>query len=374
MAGPRPRSTGTGTAMRRSGSGARSGCGLFGAAALWLGGGLAAPAASLATPLDSLPYAALMTADEVRQPDSYDFPTGPAQGSTPPPMEEREGRITRRAWTVPGPGMTTLQLLAPLREALTGAGFETVLDCATRRCGGFDFRYALDLLPAPAMNVDLFDFRALTLRREGRAGPEEVFLMVSRSSSAGYVQMVHAGPEAPGQSTGQSTGQTSGLPDPADPAMAAEGTLPDGALSGSLAGALPLLPPSGAADLPPMAQLLSRDGRIVLSDLRFATGAATLEEGPSPSLDALAAMLKADPACHLLLVGHTDSDGALAPNQELSRARAEAVRQRLIAAYGIAPDRIEAHGVGYLAPIASNLTEEGRKANRRVEAILLPKS
>ena len=47
------------------------------------------------------------------------------------------------------------------------------------------------------------------------------------------------------------------------------------------------------------------------------------------------------------------------------------MRARLISEYGIDPARIEAEGMGYLAPVASNLTEAGRQANRRVEAILL---
>jgi OOP family OmpA-OmpF porin len=47
------------------------------------------------------------------------------------------------------------------------------------------------------------------------------------------------------------------------------------------------------------------------------------------------------------------------------------VRVRLIEEYGIAAARLEAQGIGYLAPIASNLSAEGREANRRVEVVLL---
>jgi len=74
----------------------------------------------------------------------------------------------------------------------------------------------------------------------------------------------------------------------------------------------------------------------------------------------------------IALVGHTDTVGGLQGNIALSRERAQAVRQRLIDDYDIAPERVEAEGTGYLAPLATNRTAEGREANRRVEAVLLP--
>jgi OOP family OmpA-OmpF porin len=73
----------------------------------------------------------------------------------------------------------------------------------------------------------------------------------------------------------------------------------------------------------------------------------------------------------LALVGHTDDTGDLQANTSVSTRRAQAVRTRLINAHGVASDRIEAQGVGYLAPITSNATAEGRDLNRRVEAVLL---
>ena len=44
---------------------------------------------------------------------------------------------------------------------------------------------------------------------------------------------------------------------------------------------------------------------------------------------------------------------------------------RLVEGHGVPRAQLEADGVGYLAPIASNLSEAGRQANRRVEAVLL---
>ncbi|MGI3166717.1 OmpA family protein [Pseudooceanicola sp. 200-1SW] len=299
---------------------------------------------------DSLPFAARQTATSLRAPDSYAFPIGPATAQAAPPVQLVEGTITRRAWVTPGGDVTSLQLLRPLRAALEAEGFETLLNCAAQRCGGFDFRFALEVIDPPAMMIDLFDYRALTARRGGtaEAPAQMVFVLVSRSSSAGYIQVVEAD-STPGAAP----------TDPVDPA-------PTKGLA-----ALPAAP-LGEAQADSFASALERDGRLVLSDLRFATGAVRLEGGPAASLDALAQVLAAHPEARLLLVGHTDSEGSLDTNRTLSRQRAEAVRQRLIQAHDIAPGRIEAHGVGFLAPIASNTTEAGRKANRRVEAILLP--
>ena len=56
-------------------------------------------------------------------------------------------------------------------------------------------------------------------------------------------------------------------------------------------------------------------------------------------------------------------------NAKLSQARAEAVMQSLVSQHGIAAARLAARGVGPLAPVASNDTEEGRARNRRVELV-----
>ena len=96
-----------------------------------------------------------------------------------------------------------------------------------------------------------------------------------------------------------------------------------------------------------------------------------LGEGPFPSLDQLASFLNSRPSVRIALVGHTDSVGSLDGNIALSRKRAQSVRRRLVDKFKIDPSRLEAQGMGYLAPVASNLAEAGRDANRRVEAILL---
>ena len=72
----------------------------------------------------------------------------------------------------------------------------------------------------------------------------------------------------------------------------------------------------------------------------------------------------------LLGQGHAVLSG-LDANIALSRSRAVAVRDRLIQNFDVPAAQMDAEGMGYLAPVASNLTPEGREANRRVEVVLL---
>ena len=300
-------------------------------------------AAALANPaILSLPAGAEVTASVALPGTSYALAIGPwgEDGVHSLPLE---GNRTDTAWRLRANQNTTLQILAPLREQLEAAGFSVIYQCDTDACGGFDFRYALDLLPEPSMHVDLGDFRYLAAAR----GPEHVALMVSRSSESAYVQQIafSAQSVAPPRIDNPLT------PRPETPGPAAE--------------------PDRGAQLPgSVGAALEGRGAVALDDLAFASGAATLEDRPYPSLEALAAYLARTPGAQVALVGHTDAVGGLAANVALSKKRAEAARTRLIERHGVTPGQISAEGAGWLAPRASNLTPEGRERNRRVEAVL----
>jgi outer membrane protein OmpA-like peptidoglycan-associated protein len=69
------------------------------------------------------------------------------------------------------------------------------------------------------------------------------------------------------------------------------------------------------------------------------------------------------------VVGHTDNVGQLPANLDLSHRRADAVVKILSTKYSIAASRLDAQGVGPLAPVASNDSDAGRAKNRRVELV-----
>ena len=70
-----------------------------------------------------------------------------------------------------------------------------------------------------------------------------------------------------------------------------------------------------------------------------------------------------------MIVGHTDNQGSLDYNIDLSTRRADAVRNYLMGEHGIDGGTMRAAGVGFLAPVATNSSEDGRSQNRRVEIV-----
>ena len=114
----------------------------------------------------------------------------------------------------------------------------------------------------------------------------------------------------------------------------------------------------------------TEDNRLKLnvpSDVSFDTGRADIKPQMRPVLDEIGRNL--DPNVRVTIVGHTDSTGSDAINDPLSRERAAAVRDYL-SARGVAPSRVSVTGRGSHEPVASNDSESGRAANRRVEIFL----
>ena len=83
------------------------------------------------------------------------------------------------------------------------------------------------------------------------------------------------------------------------------------------------------------------------------------------------ALIKNDSDSQMVVEGHTDSQGGADYNMDLSRRRAQTVRDYLVSRQ-IAADRIIATGFGLTRPIADNTSAEGRANNRRVEIVVKP--
>ena len=110
-------------------------------------------------------------------------------------------------------------------------------------------------------------------------------------------------------------------------------------------------------------------GRVVLDGLFFDHDKATLTAQSKPALDEIARFLTMRPELSVFVVGHTDASGTFAYNEQLSRDRAAAVAAALVDGYGIAAERLEAHGVGPLVPVFTNTSDAGKTKNRRVELV-----
>jgi outer membrane protein OmpA-like peptidoglycan-associated protein len=131
-----------------------------------------------------------------------------------------------------------------------------------------------------------------------------------------------------------------------------------------------------AADLAKIASVKQEARGMVITlsgSVLFATAKWELLPAAQTRLNDVAdALTKSEPDATMVVEGHTDSQGALAMNEQLSQKRAEAVRTYLISR-GIASDRVSATGLGPSRPIADNTSPEGRANNRRVEIVVSQK-
>ena len=106
-------------------------------------------------------------------------------------------------------------------------------------------------------------------------------------------------------------------------------------------------------------------------EILFATDSATVNPVLQSDLRVLAGSLQRYPGSTVQIVGHTDNTGSASYNQDLSVRRANSVRAVLVSS-GVPAGRVAAYGQGEDAPIASNLTPEGRAQNRRVDITIIP--
>jgi outer membrane protein OmpA-like peptidoglycan-associated protein len=123
------------------------------------------------------------------------------------------------------------------------------------------------------------------------------------------------------------------------------------------------------ADAKALSNDIAATGHVAVEGIYFDTGKAALKPESTPALLEVAKMLKANASFKYWVVGHTDTDGRTDDNQRLAEARARAVVAVLVSTYGIPAARLEGYGVGPLAPVATNDTEDGKAKNRRVELV-----
>ena len=305
-------------------------------AALFLGV-MGCVALASTAPAFELPRTATLVFDTTVPTGRYALPVGPLENGALP-LTAIDGQVTRRVWQIPQTDATALRLFQGIRDQLIEGGSELIFQCRARTCGGFDFRYAVEVLEAPAMFVDLGAYHFASFVDVASAA--HLSLLVSKGGTTGYVQLIDVRPQGT--------------------APQVSSTVPQ---APSQAGLL-------ASDMA-LGEKLAAVGATILDDLEFATGADTLTDGSFASLEQLAEFLAAQPDARVILVGHTDATGSLEGNIALSKRRAEAVRLRLIERYDIQAAQIISEGVGFLSPRATNSTEQGRNINRRVEVVLI---
>ncbi len=128
---------------------------------------------------------------------------------------------------------------------------------------------------------------------------------------------------------------------------------------------------------PLYSRIIVKEDKLELKEhIQFAWDQAIIETDTFPMLDEVVRALQDNRSFHVRIEGHTSSEGQDDHNQTLSEKRAEAVLNYLVS-HGVAKDRLGYKGFSSSVPIESNVTAQGREANRRVvfnvELIILNK-
>jgi OOP family OmpA-OmpF porin len=265
----------------------------------------------------------IITGYRVKDFDATSLQAAPFKDGKPVDARRLEGRITRIAYRT-NPGPSILEVSRNFETQLAKAGFETLLVCDVDQCGGIPFSEKVDGLPIPQMWVDGFNYRYYAGRKTEGGRETYAAVLVSANNNNIYAQLTVA---------------------------------QLGAIENKM------------VDAAAMAKGLGDKGHIALYGIYFDTDKATIKPESAPTLAEMAKLLNGQPKLNVFIVGHTDSQGSFEHNMTLSRQRAEAVAAALAGSYKIARTRLRTAGVGYLAPVGSNASDEGRALNRRVELV-----
>ncbi|MAM19924.1 MAG: OmpA family protein [Christiangramia sp.] len=113
---------------------------------------------------------------------------------------------------------------------------------------------------------------------------------------------------------------------------------------------------------------LLTEGSFSTTGILFDSGSDVIKPESYGVLKTIAEAL-GDGELNIQIIGHTDSDGETAFNQQLSEKRAASVKSKLVQDFGISAQRITTSGKGESAPVASNDDDAGKAQNRRVEFV-----
>ena len=112
---------------------------------------------------------------------------------------------------------------------------------------------------------------------------------------------------------------------------------------------------------------LLTEGKFVTSGIHFDVNSDKIKPDSYGILKEVANVLKENEAVKIRIVGHTDSDGDDSKNMELSKKRAESVKNALANEFQVSGSRMETEGKGESTPLSKNDTPAGKAQNRRVE-------
>ena len=312
-------------------------------------------------PLISRYEGSIILGYEAREFDEFELPLGPVRRVDsdrgivvePSSSQRLEGRVTRVLYVAPA-NRSPLEVVRNYEQELRNAGFEVLYSCTKEECGGDDgwlsehYLYSddrqLNDAPPGASGVpgQITEY-AFNFPRDQRY----LAAKLARAEGDVYASVYVA------------TETFDHFEETRDHALILLDVIETVAMETGKV----------SVDASAMARDIAATGRVVLYGIHFDTDKADLKPESQPTLQEIAKLLKQDPSLKLHIVGHTDNVGAFDYNVGLSERRAAAVVKELTANHGIAAARMRAAGVGMLAPVAPNDTEQSRAKNRRVELV-----
>jgi outer membrane protein OmpA-like peptidoglycan-associated protein len=281
---------------------------------------------------------------EVKDFASYTLPLGPAVQAASGERSATEsvtleGKVTRILYRGPE-GRSTLEIVRNYQTALEAAGFETVFSCTPDDCGRlFHWIFYKEM-----------EQRISNSRTSGSAFdiPQELHYVAARGSVEGATVHISV-----------LVAFDAGFSPLSKRPVTLLEVIESEAMDTGMV----------AINAEAMATGIDATGHISIYGVYFDTDASEVKAESAPTLAEIARLLGTRPDLSLLVVGHTDNQGAYDHNLDLSRRRAASVVRALVDDYGIAESRLTSDGVGYLSPVASNDTGPGRERNRRVELV-----
>jgi len=260
--------------------------------------------------------------------DEFALPLGPVDEENKITKNQPlEGKITRIVYVAPA-GRTVLEVFRNYQAALKKAGFEMLFTCGPQGCGS-------TVANAYANSGDSADYWG------PQHGIHYISAKLARPEGDVYVSL---------------------LVDDQGPDSRTDAEL-------YVIEVKPMESDLITVDATSLANDINRTGHASVYGIYFDTGKADVKPESDATMKEIAKLLQGDPMLKLHVVGHTDNQGALDMNMDLSRKRADAVLAALITKYGIPAGRLRSYGCGPYSPVASNDTEDGRAKNRRVELV-----
>jgi OOP family OmpA-OmpF porin len=279
----------------------------------------------------------VMVGYDQKEYDAYTLILGPStmvdKKRVPEKKKDLEGKVTRIMYVGPD-GRSSLEVFRNYEMAFKEAGFETLFSCQTTECGKqfyfviYDGPRTLQAHGKGALSTNVRDLRYMAAKKSTPNGPVYVSLFVAFHNAAKWPAVLLEIIETKEMDTGMVT-----------------------------------------VNADAMAEGIESTGHIALYGIYFDTNSADIKPESKATLQEMSNLLKQKPSLKLLVVGHTDNQGGYDYNMGLSEKRAASVVHALVSDYGIDSSRLKPAGVGYLAPVQSNDTEEGRAKNRRVELV-----